>query len=311
MLLIFKNILITSVGAKRGLIESVLDAAKKFKNMKVFGVDASSTALGQYFVDQFWQIPKRDEIDLKFILNFCKQRDIAYIIPTSDGDVAFFGKLKDELVKEGIHTFCAPFESIKICNDKLAFSKKAVNAVFTSLNIDEVDATSYVVKERFGSGSKKVLLNASYNEAKEFAKELLEPVFQPFIKAKEYSVDTYMTQKQEVVDAIVRERSLVIDGESKITTYCADEKIEQMTKSLVKEFNLIGHSVVQVLKTKEKLYFLECNARFGGASTLSYKIGLESFYWFLCECEDRSFEYKKNLSFKKQVRVEKDFYFEN
>ena len=38
-----------------------------------------------------------------------------------------------------------------------------------------------------------------------------------------------------------------------------------------------------ILDSNNNINIIECNSRFGGASTLSIEAGLDSFYWFLQE----------------------------
>jgi carbamoyl-phosphate synthase large subunit len=48
---------------------------------------------------------------------------------------------------------------------------------------------------------------------------------------------------------------------------------------------LTGHALFQLIEDEEgSLNILECNCRFGGASSLSVAAGLDSFYWFFREC---------------------------
>ena len=54
--------------------------------------------------------------------------------------------------------------------------------------------------------------------------------------------------------------------------------------SFAESLRLYGHILFQVIKNGNgDFYFVECNARFGGASSLSVAAGLDSFYWFLLE----------------------------
>ena len=58
------------------------------------------------------------------------------------------------------------------------------------------------------------------------------------------------------------------------------------------------HFVLQfIIDNKGKIHVLECNARYGGASSLSIKSGLKSFQWFL---EHNNFN-KKLFIPKKQI----------
>jgi carbamoyl-phosphate synthase large subunit len=56
---------------------------------------------------------------------------------------------------------------------------------------------------------------------------------------------------------------------------------------------IYGHAVFQLIQSSTGgLHVIECNARFGGASTLSIAAGLDSFYWFLLEaCGDSLSQY--------------------
>ena len=65
------------------------------------------------------------------------------------------------------------------------------------------------------------------------------------------------------------------------------------------------------IKKEDNYYLVECNTRFGGASTLAYKMGLKSFYWFLCEENGIKFKYNKAKKNLRQIRVKQDIYLEN
>ena len=55
-----------------------------------------------------------------------------------------------------------------------------------------------------------------------------------------------------------------------------------MTQTLSK-LALSGPVVLQGIINDGALHIIECNSRFGGASTLGIKAGVDSLYWSLCE----------------------------
>jgi carbamoyl-phosphate synthase large subunit len=73
---------------------------------------------------------------------------------------------------------------------------------------------------------------------------------------------------------------------------------------------MYGHIVLQVLMDEnENLHVIECNSRFGGASTLSIASGLDSFYWFMLEANQvdlDSYPFTRSKVEKKQVRFPED-----
>ena len=310
-----KNILITSISSKNIFIEAVKKSRDKFdKNIKVFGADIRSNILGKYFVDKFFIIKHIKEIDILEFLGFCKKNKIAYIIPTRDEDVLFFAKNKEVLKEKGISTFTPDLKAVELCFDKYLFVKKNQIDfnIKTALNIDDLkDVQEFVVKDRFGSGSKNLGINLNNKEAKEFSHKLENPIFQEFIQGDEYSIDSYLTKENHFIGMIVRKRELVYDGEAVNTFVVEDKKLEKLVKEFLIKNKITGHSITQVIKKEDNYYLVECNTRFGGASTLAYKMGLKSFYWFLCEENGIKFKYNKAKKNLRQIRVKQDIYLEN
>ncbi|MCT7628694.1 ATP-grasp domain-containing protein [Aliarcobacter butzleri] len=310
-----KNILITSISSKNIFIETVKKSRDKFdKNIKVFGTDISSNILGKYFVDKFFIIKAIKEIDILEFIDFCKKNKIAYIIPTRDEDVLFFAKNKSLFIENNISIFTPDFSAVELCFDKYLFVKnnQIDFNIKTALNIDDLkDVQKFVVKDRFGSGSKNIGINLDYEKAKEIATKIENPIFQEFIAGDEYSIDSYITKENIFIGMIIRKRELVYDGEAVNTFVVKDKKLEKLVKEFLTKNNISGHSITQVIKKEDNYYLVECNTRFGGASTLSYKMGLKSFYWFLCEENGIKFKYKRAKKSLRQIRVKQDIYFEN
>ena len=166
------------------------------------------------------------------------------------------------------------------------------------------------MKERWGAGSVDVGINLSKDEAIDYAKKLKEPIFQPYINGKEYSIDLYRDKQKKVKGIVVRCRDLIVNGESQITTTMRYPELEELGVAIANHVDIFGHAVIQVIETTPKVFhILECNPRFGGASTASITVGLDSFYWFFLEClgeslDDYSFQRKSGEI--RQVRVPQD-----
>ena len=202
----YGNILITSCGAKVSLINSVKATASKISNrIKVIGGDMSSNVISTYFVDEFWKMPKLNEIEIDEFISKCKSLNVSVIIPSRDGELEFFSKFKSVFLKEGIHVMVSSEKSIKKCMDKLEFSKnKDLSIIPSSLSIDDLETDRFVVKERFGAGSESIGINLDYSAALTHATSLREPIFQPFISGRELSVDAYIASNQSIKGIIIR-----------------------------------------------------------------------------------------------------------
>ncbi len=308
-----KNILITSIAAKVPLINCVLESKNKFdKSIRVYGADIDKSCIGQYFVDSFYIMPKINILKINDFIDGCNEKNIKYIIPSRDADVLYFSAYKDKLEENSIYLFSPDVDVVNICFDKLKFYESVKDKLIipTYKNISDVNSSSFVVKQRFGSGSDNIAINVDKTTALNFAMKLKDPVYQPFIEGKEYSIDSYVDKNANRIASVIRSRDLVKNGESQITTYIKDEVLDSIVKQFVENLNISGHSVTQVIGHDNSYSIIECNTRFGGASTLSYKMGLESFYWFLMEVNDKSIVFKLNNKKLKQVRVAEDKYFE-
>lgn len=309
-----KNVLITSVSKKIPMIGAVKVAAKKISpEIKVFGGDVNAEAIGKYFVDTFYKMPRLSDEAMSAIIAYCHKNNIGQIIPSRDGELKFWASKSDELEKNNIKVMVSKEAAIEASLDKLKFYQalkaKNLSAIQTETKPGKIKAMRLVVKERFGAGSESMKLNVDFKSAVEHAKNLEGPIFQPYVKGDEYSVDLYLDKKGRVKGAISRRRALVVNGESQITELKNMPRLEKLCSQAAAVLGLYGHVIFQVLESKGKFYFIECNARFGGASTLSVSAGLDSFYWFLLESSGEDigdYPFIRSQCALKQVRYPKD-----
>ena len=310
----YGNVLISSCASKIRLIESVRQGVNKIsKNIKIIGGDMSSTAISSYFVDDFWQMPKTNEIDIQEFIAECKLKSIKVIIPTRDGELEFYSRNKEIFKNEGIFVMVSKQSSINKCIDKLEFSEAyKLSVIPSSLSIDDINSDRYVVKERFGAGSASIGINLTYKNAIKHAKSLKHPIFQPFISGKELSVDAYIDNKKNIKGVVIRERVIVVNGESQVTKTIINKSLEELFKEIIKPIELYGHIILQAIIDEDgNINVIECNPRFGGASAISIKSGLDSFYWFYLESRGvniDNYPFKKLDHEIKQVRSQRDTY---
>jgi len=247
--------------------------------------------VGRYFVEEFWEMPRLDKLSPEDLIAYCQKNEINSIIPTRDGDLLYFSKHREKLRQSGVHVMISTEESVKVAHDKLLFyttlSEMGIPAIETYKSLNDFESQHYVSKERYGAGSDSIGIRLTSEDAEKHARSLKLPVFQPYIEGKEISVDLYIDRSGNAKGVILRHRELVIGGESQVTTTFRDEHLEVQCVRLAEDLNLYGHVMFQLIQQDDLpiRYFLECNARFGGASTLSLAAGLDSFYWFFQEVD--------------------------
>lgn len=306
------RVLVTSIGSKIPLLVAIHRALQRFSTSReLLGGDCNSDCLGRYFVDRFVLLPPDAELNIDQFLDSCRKWRISAIIPTRDGELAFFARYKERFAQAGIGLMVSDLSAVKICLDKLTFSKHLqqlgfVQVIPTSTSIQAMSANSLAVKERYGSGARKQLLNVSLNEAAAFAATLKEPIFQPYIEGQEFSIDLYMDRRVQPLGAIARSRDLIINGEAQISTTADKPTLEDLCCKLAIQLKLTGHLIFQIIVDKQqRVHIIECNCRFGGASTLGLASGLQSPLWFFSEITGRDpmhYPFIRHLGQLRQVR---------
>lgn len=285
------NVLITSLSNKVPLIREVRKALMKMNaEGRIVGADSNPECIGRFFVDNFWEMPPTDKLNPEDVVRYCKINDIRVIIPTRDGELIFFSENKGLFQQNEITVMVPALDGVRTCNDKHRFynilkNHANLNPIATFDSPGPEYGEHWVVKERFGAGSMNILLNLSSSQALAESKNFAAAIFQPFVQGCEYSVDLYIAQNGMPKGCIVRTRDVVNHGESQVTTTADRPEIEKTCIEAAAIIGLTGHVLFQIIEGRSgSLNIIECNCRFGGASSLSIAAGLDSFYWFFREC---------------------------
>jgi carbamoyl-phosphate synthase large subunit len=194
---------------------------------------------------------------------------VRYIIPTRDGELPFGAGKKAWLEEHGIKVMVADEPAIDNCLDKLAFFSRCrelgIPAIATAADIENIVAESYVVKERYGSGARKIGLRLSRQDAVRFARDLAAPIFQQFVDGREYSVDAYVDLQGKVKGIVCRTRDVIVDGEAQVTTTVADGKLSANCAAYIEKLDLYAIHSSTNHRPSGKEWLIELNPRFGGA----------------------------------------------
>ena len=283
------HVLVTSLAGKTPLLRAVQAAAHRLHYAThVIGADLNPQAPARPLADGFWELPMLTDSFLPTLLAGCRARGITRIIPTRDGELLFWSRHRATLAAAGISVLVSEPAAVAHCLDKVAFAEfgraRGLPVIPTVLNLDELPGTAFVVKERHGAGSEHLGLNLTRAEALAHAATLREPIFQPFVAGCELSADAYVDRTGRVHGLVARTRDVVVRGESQVTTTRPDPALTARLSAIVGELGLYGPLVLQaILDDEGELHLIECNCRFGGASTLGIAAGVDAFFWFLQE----------------------------
>lgn len=285
------NVLITSLSSKVPLIREVRKALSKISAVcKLIGADSNPHCIGRYFVNDFWEMPLTERLDPAEVVQYCIEKNIKAVIPTRDKELPFYAQHKKLFQDNGIAVMVSSFLSVQQCFDKISFYNTlkdhcGLNPIVTCEQPDAALARRWVVKERSGSGSRNLLIDITAEDARSASGRFENPIFQPYIKGVEFTIDLYVAKNGIPKGGVVRTRDLVVHGESQVSTTVDRSDIREISFNAATIIGLTGHALFQVIEdTSGILHIVECNCRFGGASTLSVAAGLKSFDLFFREC---------------------------
>jgi carbamoyl-phosphate synthase large subunit len=278
-----QNLLVTSSSKKTPLIRALQLAGRNLDGeIKVIAGDISRNVVSRFVADSFWEMPSLKESIVEEIIKYCHTAMIKLIIPTRDGELEYWAKNKNQFADNGISVLISSLETVRICLDKLAFYEFSIEhgfkAIPSTCNSEFLsDESLYVVKERYGAGSKSIGIGLTYEEALKHSSALEEPMFQPLVVGREISADVWIIPGY-YESVVLRNRTLVVDGESQITQIFREAAIEELLLNFARKLKIIGVAVIQaILDEFGDLHIIECNPRIGGASTASNAAGSRAF----------------------------------
>ena len=308
------NFLITSSSNKISLIKCFIDAVKRYNNLsKVYICDNNINCLSRHYFNKiFFKTEKIKNLDFKKLVNILKKKNIKYIYPTGSYELLYWKEIEKKLKHQGIKLIIANKTGIMNSIDKLKFfkilSKNNLPCIDTYENLNKIKSKKIVIKERYGLDNKKIYLGISRQESSRLFNNFNSPIFQSYVKGQEFTADIW-SSKYKKVFMNLRKRTLVLNGESKITVNFRNKKIESLLKKIVKTININGIINIQGFIKKNKIYIIECNPRFGGASTQSIESGLDLFYYSIIEATGKKIEDIPKIKIVKQIRYEKDIFY--
>ena len=293
-------------------------ASRVSPGARVIAGDTDPTALARHVADEFWTMPRLDAVDDRSLIEECNKRGIDTILPTRDGELAFWADAKPAFAKAGIGVIVSSPRAVALCLDKLAFAEfgltEGLPIIPAAENAEAFAPGRVVVKERFGAGAKGVGIDLSATAARVHGEMLADPIFQPFVMGREISIDGWLDAGGRLHGLVLRDRDVIVSGESQVTTTFRAPDLEDQAARIFTALGavgLAGPAVMQGIVTENGLSVIEVNARFGGASTASIAVGLDLVGWSLMEhlvAGEALPPFKRNAGEVRQVRVPQDLH---
>jgi len=184
-----RNVLITSASKKvRWCAPYKMLLTKLHPECKVIAGDIDNNALTRYVSDEFWKMPRIADGEAHALIAACRERNIRTIFPSRDGELLFWQRSESSSLQHGIDVVVSAAEAVCTCLDKLAFAefgnRQGLPFIPAAEHPDALGNGPFVVKERYGAGSRKIGLNLDRTAALEHARQLEHPIYHHMYRDK-------------------------------------------------------------------------------------------------------------------------------
>jgi len=286
-----QKILVTGVGGDIGV--NILRCLKEGSYANdLIGCDRDPYAWGRSVSPKFLQAPSALEKVAyeQFIQNTVKKYNIGYVYPGSEPEILFFHKHRDSFKDWGIKVLINNAMIVDNFLDKyktaIFLAEKNLPSPKTFLLEQYKGELSYpfILKKRWGSGSKLVLVVCNQNEF-EFYKNkfgIESLIVQEYLGSEEHEYTAGVFSNGNQTYSILFRRYLASDvGITKFAEFIEENPIAELASRIAEVSHLIGSINIQFRKVNNKFIPFEINPRISGTAYIRHYFGFRDIEWWL------------------------------
>ena len=283
------KILLTPVGAKRALLQA-FDAVAG-NDVEIYAADSDRNAPALIARDHVIQTaPWASAEWASRFLGLCRNNEISLVVSVADRELVAIEAIASDLKALGVQTLLPLADgALAICHDKRLFVQWCrQRGLPTPKTISYESGHDYSLpthtpvfplfaRPAIGQSSLGTLQVKTPEMLAALAPWAADLIIQEQVNDPEYSIDVLSGLDGQPLQAVVRRRMVVRGGESTTTQVVQNPELEALALKVCDGLGLVGHSVVQAFWSETNgPRLIEVNPRFGGASTLSIRAGLDS-----------------------------------
>jgi carbamoyl-phosphate synthase large subunit len=271
-------VLVTGAGGPAGV--AVIRALRRVGH-RVVAADADAYAVGFRLADEFARVPRADDPAFaESVIKAVARSGAVALISTVAEELAPLHAAAGPLAEAGAATWLPDPWSVAHCVDKWLFyelmTKHGVPVPATERWSERGVPGPWIVKPRFGRGSRDVYDAANAADLSYALSHAPEPLVQTKINGREFTVDTLSGQDGRLYGAVPRWRVETKAGISTKGITFDDPELIAMVAELLGVLRLEGPACVQGFRTDAgQLVFIEVNPRFSGGLPLSLASGAD------------------------------------
>ena len=248
---------------------------------RVVGADCDPSAVGMHLTAESGLLPRADDPDfVRQLAKLAQRTGATALVCTVAEEIPPLCAGAALLAGTGLATWLPTADTVQACTDKWRFAhicrEHAIPAPATALGTVEGVPGPWIVKPRFGRGSRDVYAMDTVDELCWVLPRVREPLVQTRMSGEEFTVDALVDPSGQLAGAVPRWRLETKAGIStKGRTFRCEPLVSQVAR-LLDILGLVGPSNIQGFQTASgEFAFTEVNPRFSGGLPLSLAAGAD------------------------------------
>jgi carbamoyl-phosphate synthase large subunit len=272
------RVLVTGAGGPAGV--AVIRALRS-RGHHVVAVDADPAAVGLRLADQQQVIPRSDDSHyLAALLRVATMTDVQALVCTVAEEYRSLSKAADYLAEAGVRTFMPTLSAVELCTDKWAFAQhmhdSGLPGPATGLGSAAGVSGPWIVKPRFGRGSRDVMACQTRSQLAAALRHVPEALVQTQLTGREFTADVLVDVTGAVVCVAPRWRVETRGGISTRGSTFTDDEVTNVVSLVIKSLDLVGPANVQGFVAEDGAVAVhEVNPRFSGGLPLTLAAGAD------------------------------------
>jgi carbamoyl-phosphate synthase large subunit len=277
------RVLVTGAGGAAGI--AVIRALGRVGH-HASGVDADPRAAGLSLAAEAHVIPRADDPAFAdAVVTAVEDTRPEVLVSTVSEEISALHELHDALTDRDVATWLPPADAVAVCLDKWKFARvlrdHGVPTPATGLGDTHGVDGPWVVKPRFGRGSRDVYLVDDPTELAWACRRTPEPIVQSRATGHEFTVDVLVDRTGRVTACVPRWRLETKAGISTKGETFADASVDDVVARTVATVGLRGVSNLQGFRDDHGVCVVEVNPRFSGGLPLALAAGADLVGEFL------------------------------
>jgi carbamoyl-phosphate synthase large subunit len=270
-------VIVTGAGGAAGV--AVIRALSHHR--RVVGADCDPSAVGMHLAAESGLLPRAGDPDfVDQLAKLAQHTSATALVCTVAEEIPPLCAGAAQLAEAGLVTWLPPVDTVHACTDKWQFAQicrdHAIPAPATALGTTEGVPGPWIVKPRFGRGSRDVYAIDTVEELGWTLLRVPEPLVQTRLSGAEFTVDALVNPHGQLAGAVPRWRLETKAGIStKGRTFHCQPLVSQVAR-LLNILGLVGPANIQGFHTAAgEFAFTEVNPRFSGGLPLSLAAGAD------------------------------------